>query len=1007
MAWQLIYTSAPRLLEAGRSGFGTVARHRQISPLLVTAIERASQFARLPGLGADRVIYCHRIVAVAGGRFHILSCIRDAGADYTGRTNHIAHHLIAEPREVAALGTRGASPADVLLAMRWRTAWDEPPRFLETADEIVLATFAPQTGAHWTKATGDANNAWLLVKGEASRGAYLLNGVGTDLRGIFAASLRLSPDRLWQVPFTTALQPSDEPSDFRWIGLEADSTLRAQAESSGRPVLDLTRPDTLPAPEVPANALTIGIPRPSAVTSAPSQRAPSAVRAQPPQPRKAIPLPSAPARSHRMWFFGAGAIALLLALSFAVIRPRVMERENIHTRQESLAKTIADWRVFSPQAAEFVSHLSAEKLSAADQVLDEIGKTVAALKPVSFDKMGACKTGGEIQQIGASYGIEVPAELTVFANKVRTLQTLNADVSKPPAPERAGFETLQKQRTEIDAFAKEVQATNLFSAALAELRANHERAEATALLALLHPRGSASERLSPEESALVEQRIARGKPADPDAAKIFSEAEKLMAGWKSVQATPTDRVAEELNTHIKNSQNTWPEWLLKVARDTLGKSRGEAFAAPAPTPAPKPTATVPFYLFDAFEAFDAATFSELDGNANFHFRPSLKGAPVPLNQSKSDAGVALRRQVGDVEPMFSWNGSGKLSRKKLAETLPRPFALLAKNSGGKPVLEVWFVDKSEKPLLPKRTAGISRPASGTALVLDAAELGLPGVPASAMTLQLPLDCSLTGKPESLPVTNGSANLSALLAQIERLKKAKESGVKTAGNAVMPTQESEVAARFAESRKVIYDAVTNEIADWANTEHARLPKSDRDEKKLRAQHKRIDDDMDARLLKRDEDFGKDSDPPYRKAGGCILALARNAKFQGHDALYNAATRLAGPPEPKPDLKGQFTAWTDAARLVEDAKHSLKGTYETARYDAVLTALKAIVDLLAPETPQSKLARQKQEMQFDGRQQALERIATHPLLSRRVPPGLYRLAVVAEGGDIPLVEIEISR
>jgi len=30
MAWQLIYTSAPRLLEAGRSGFGTVARHRAI-----------------------------------------------------------------------------------------------------------------------------------------------------------------------------------------------------------------------------------------------------------------------------------------------------------------------------------------------------------------------------------------------------------------------------------------------------------------------------------------------------------------------------------------------------------------------------------------------------------------------------------------------------------------------------------------------------------------------------------------------------------------------------------------------------------------------------------------------------------------------------------------------------------------------------------------------------------------------------------------------------------------
>ena len=95
MAWQLIYTSAPRSLEAGRSGFGTVARHRAISPLLVSAIERASQFSRLPGLDAGRVIFCHRIIALAGTRFHVLSSIRDAGADYTGRTNHIAHHVIA------------------------------------------------------------------------------------------------------------------------------------------------------------------------------------------------------------------------------------------------------------------------------------------------------------------------------------------------------------------------------------------------------------------------------------------------------------------------------------------------------------------------------------------------------------------------------------------------------------------------------------------------------------------------------------------------------------------------------------------------------------------------------------------------------------------------------------------------------------------------------------------------------------------------------------------------
>ena len=62
MAWQLIYTSAPRLIEAGRTGFGTVARHRAVSGMLASAVERFSQFARLPGHDPRRVVHAHRIL---------------------------------------------------------------------------------------------------------------------------------------------------------------------------------------------------------------------------------------------------------------------------------------------------------------------------------------------------------------------------------------------------------------------------------------------------------------------------------------------------------------------------------------------------------------------------------------------------------------------------------------------------------------------------------------------------------------------------------------------------------------------------------------------------------------------------------------------------------------------------------------------------------------------------------------------------------------------------------
>jgi hypothetical protein len=247
MAYQLIYTSAPRLLEAGRSGFGTVARHREIPPLIVTALERISQFSRLPGSDTSRVIYAHRVLTAGGRNLHVLSAIRDAGADYTGRTNHIAHHLVVDPREITALGPACPSPAEVLQAMEWAAAWQGSPLFLDGAHQVDLATLRRAlNGSPWERLTGQADQAWLLAAHGTNRGVCLISPSTCDLREIYAESLRLTPERLWQVSFTTSLQPSDEISDFRWTGIEEHSALRAQIESSGRLVLNLADPKRLP-----------------------------------------------------------------------------------------------------------------------------------------------------------------------------------------------------------------------------------------------------------------------------------------------------------------------------------------------------------------------------------------------------------------------------------------------------------------------------------------------------------------------------------------------------------------------------------------------------------------------------------------------------------------------------------------------------------------------------------------------------------------------------------------
>lgn len=251
MAWQLIYTSAPRLLEAGRTGFGTVARHRAVSGMLVSTVERFSQFARLPGHDPRRLVHTYRILTVGTGTYHVFSCLQDAGSDYTGRTNHLAQHVIAEAREIRVLSATGLNPADILLTIPWRSAWSEAPRFLDPAEEIDLAGFRPAKTSAWASATGNPAYARLLCTPQALKGCYLIPPPGINALELFREAMLETPEGGWQTSFTTTLEPNDDVGDFRWIGLPSGSPLRAQAETSNRPLLDLTKPSKLLAPPEP------------------------------------------------------------------------------------------------------------------------------------------------------------------------------------------------------------------------------------------------------------------------------------------------------------------------------------------------------------------------------------------------------------------------------------------------------------------------------------------------------------------------------------------------------------------------------------------------------------------------------------------------------------------------------------------------------------------------------------------------------------------------------------
>lgn len=255
----MVYTSIKSGLVAGRSGFCTAARHREISDALVGRIENLSgqydrgSTATRPG-GQLPVIYSHRIVGIRGREWHLIMRIGDAGNDYSGRTNHIAHSFIFEPEEVARIGL---TPAELILHLiregRWLERYTDAAKFFGKDDELHAGdrgALVKLPAEQWRDLTGSAANAAHLFDLRASMGAGLVNPDGIrpdDLLRLFAESqLLASPDRsrpsaLWSRSFTTLMQSSEQRGDFDWYGCDYNGPVHMQMLKSDRCLIELTK----------------------------------------------------------------------------------------------------------------------------------------------------------------------------------------------------------------------------------------------------------------------------------------------------------------------------------------------------------------------------------------------------------------------------------------------------------------------------------------------------------------------------------------------------------------------------------------------------------------------------------------------------------------------------------------------------------------------------------------------------------------------------------------------
>ncbi len=201
---QLIYTSAPRLLEAGKTGFGTVARSRQLPQSLITYLERISTYDRSAGVEA---LQCYSVFRMGLMVYHIFTRIGDCGVDYTKRTNHIAHHFIVQDDVVCEGPLAAVSPAAFMMSLqhKWKTQWTGNPAWIDEESEGVPAV--PPAGAYWQRLTGHADNAQWLSTQTCAEGANILLPAGcglTECLGLMHEAAMQRSDKGWGMGFSTA-----------------------------------------------------------------------------------------------------------------------------------------------------------------------------------------------------------------------------------------------------------------------------------------------------------------------------------------------------------------------------------------------------------------------------------------------------------------------------------------------------------------------------------------------------------------------------------------------------------------------------------------------------------------------------------------------------------------------------------------------------------------------------------------------------------------------------------
>ncbi len=254
MGQEILYTSAPQGLRPGASGFCTVCSTAGMEPNLAEFLEGFSGYPHPfkppdPRTKENPVNYSHVLWTIGGQRYSILSRVADAGLDYTGRTNLLAHHVALPKREAERCP---GGPAWVLATDKFSIEqWDGQLRTIPSKIPTTTQKSLEKCVA-WEQATGDAGYAGVLaesIKDKGGRPVVIIYPSHLKTLPLLVEALSLlPPEKRWGVTFATLYSRIYSSFECQWRFVFHES---ADAKVARRDphalVLDLTKGALPPA----------------------------------------------------------------------------------------------------------------------------------------------------------------------------------------------------------------------------------------------------------------------------------------------------------------------------------------------------------------------------------------------------------------------------------------------------------------------------------------------------------------------------------------------------------------------------------------------------------------------------------------------------------------------------------------------------------------------------------------------------------------------------------------